>query len=83
MLKLLLDRGADPNRDDGQGISPLMWASNKPEELKLLLTHGAKVNRRGENGMTPMEWALYNCSHDGIPILKGAGAVVHPEKAKR
>src|SRR5204863_9490149 len=57
---LLLDRGADPNRDAGPGnLAPLFLAAGDtdPAILKLLLAHGADPTVEDENGATPLSRA--------------------------
>ena len=44
MMRLLLDRGADPNALDARGWSPLMTALSRPDVLKILLERGADPN---------------------------------------
>ena len=53
MIKLLLERGADANRGDGNGFTPLMAASMKGcdrEVMKLLIGAGAKVGATNAMG---------------------------------
>src|SRR5690242_5374098 len=53
-LKLLLDRGANPNATVGNGANALMWAMPDLEKARLLVSHGADVNARSTNlGRTP------------------------------
>src|SRR5437016_2265620 len=55
-VRLLLDRGADPNRGAGPGsLAPLLLAAGDtdPAILKLLLAHGADPTVEDENGATP------------------------------
>jgi hypothetical protein len=47
IVRLLLERGADPNKKDSfYGATPMSWASNKGnvEVARLLIEHGAKVD---------------------------------------
>ena len=56
-VRLLLDRGADPNRGAGPGsVAPLFLAAGDtdPTILKLLLAHGADPTVEDENGVTPL-----------------------------
>ncbi len=60
-VRLLLDRGADPNRGAGQGsLTPLLLAAGDtdPASLKLLLAHGADPAVEDEHGATPLSHAV-------------------------
>jgi ankyrin repeat protein len=60
-VRLLLDRGADPNRAAGRGSPPpLMLAAGDtdPSILKLLLAHGADPAVEDAAGATPMSRAV-------------------------
>lgn len=60
-VRLLLDRGADPNRSAGQrSLKPLFLAAGDPDPttLKLLLAHGADPTIEDENGATPLARAV-------------------------
>jgi len=59
--RLLLDRGADPNRRAGpETLTPLLLAAGDtdPTILTLLLAHGADPTVEGENGVTPLSRAV-------------------------
>ena len=61
VVRLLLDRGADPNRGTGPGsVTPLLLAAGDtdPASLNLLLAHGADPAVEGENGVTPLARAV-------------------------
>jgi ankyrin repeat protein len=60
-VRLLLDRGADPNRGAGPGtLTPLLLAAGDtdPTFVNLLLAHGADPTVEGENGITPLSRAV-------------------------
>jgi ankyrin repeat protein len=60
-VRLLLDRGADPNRGAGAGtLTPLLLAAGDtdPSFVSLLLAHGADPTIEGENGVTPLSRAV-------------------------
>ena len=60
-VRLLLDRGADPNRGAGPGSpAPLLLAAGDtdPAILNLLLAHGADPTVEDEHGATPLSRAV-------------------------
>ena len=60
-VRLLLDRGADPNRGAGPAsVKPLLLAAGDtdPTILRLLLAHGADPTIEDENGATPLSRAV-------------------------
>ena len=84
LVKLLLERGADANRGDGNGFTPLMAASMKGcdrEVMKLLIVAGAKVGATNPMGISAFDMGLY-FGHDGLEELIAAGYRLPPEKAK-
>ncbi|MGI9075412.1 MAG: ankyrin repeat domain-containing protein [Bryobacteraceae bacterium] len=74
-MKLLLDRGADPNTKNAFGATALMWAAGDIEKVRLLVRKGADVNARSNMGRTALIIAVF---HDGsfeiakLLIEKGA-----------
>ncbi len=60
-VRLLLDRGADPNRVAGPNApAPLLLAAGDtdPTFVQLLLAHGADPTVEGEDGVTPLSRAV-------------------------
>ena len=53
-VRLLLDRGADPNIRNHDGASALMWAVHDTTKTRLLLERGAEVDVRSDDGRTPL-----------------------------
>jgi uncharacterized protein len=59
-VRLLLERGADPNRGAGGSLTPLFLAAGDtdPASLTLLLAHGADPSVENEDGATPLSRAV-------------------------
>jgi ankyrin repeat protein len=84
-MKVLLDRGADPNVGDHAGATALMWAIDDIEKVKLLVERGANVNARSADGRTPLMiasgWrggapaARYLLERGANPFVKGPSRV--------
>ena len=53
MMRLLLERDADPNAKNVFGATALMWVADDFEKAKLLIDASADVNARDEDGYTP------------------------------
>jgi ankyrin repeat protein len=79
LVKLLLDRGANPNVTNTAGATPLMWAIPNLAKVKVLLEHGADVNARSENlKRTPLLVAAsYPGSVEVLKLLLSKGADLH------
>ena len=86
-VRQLLELGADPNHDDGDGFPPLIAALskltphpgawNRPdvlEVIELLLQHGADPNQRGFNDWTALHMAVAERSLPAVEVLLRAGA---------
>ena len=77
IVLLLLAKGANPNSQDRQGRTPLMWAAKKgrPEETKLLLAASQIMpNRSDRFGLSPLAQAV-KCGNDVIVRL----LLAHPD----
>jgi HEAT repeat protein len=83
-VKLLLERGADPNGADANGNTPLMAAAMHGcdrELMKMLIKAGAKIDAKNQSGLTPFESGLY-FGHDGLEEIIAAGYRLPPDKVK-
>jgi ankyrin repeat protein/mono/diheme cytochrome c family protein len=61
MMKLLLDKGADPNAQNRRKSTPMHWAIQAEAKVRLLLERGAKVETKQVEGRT----ALYQAASLG------------------
>ena len=54
MIKYLIEHGADINKENNNGGTPLMFASKNENKtlIKYLVDHGANVNIKLDNGKT-------------------------------
>ena len=83
-VKLLLERGADPNGSDVNGNTALMAAASHGcdrELTRMLIKAGARVDAKNKAGLTPFEMGLI-WGHDGLEEIIAAGYRLPPEKAK-
>jgi len=70
LVKLFLEKGADPNCNDG--MTPLMVAAKNstPEIIRLLLDYGADKNCKSNEGKTAYDYAVEFNRKDNIPLLE-------------
>jgi ankyrin repeat protein len=75
-LRSLLQKGANVNATEGDGMTALHWASYRDdmESADLLLRAGAKVNAANDLGVTPLWTACENGSDAMVRRLLAAGA---------
>src|SRR5262249_916657 len=76
VVRLLLDRGADPNATETtNGETALMWAvaENHAEAAKLLIAHGASINVRSRT----LEYAQDRFGLEGVVTILPPGSL-HP-----
>ena len=70
MVKLLLDKGADPN-PGGEGRTPLSWAVEKGNEnmVRLLLAKGANINAQDHHGVSALHTAVQAMQKNTMSLL--------------
>jgi ankyrin repeat protein len=82
VVRILIDYDpADINARDGQGWTPLHWASDgryfkDGSVLRLLLDHGADINVRDRSGWTPLHEASSEGALEVVRLLLERGAKV-------
>lgn len=57
LVKALLDKGADVNAVNLDGITPLIWGIHDDAIAALLIDRGADVNAASDSGVTPLQAA--------------------------
>ena len=72
-LRLLLGHGADANKSDHRGFSPIHSVKSLPS-LKVLLDHNADVMSKTEVGATPLHFTSRYGRHDMIEPMVQAHA---------
>ncbi|MEV7623401.1 ankyrin repeat domain-containing protein [Actinoplanes sp. NPDC089786] len=60
IIDLLIAAGADPDEEDSDGHTPLMYAARdmNPTGVERLVAAGADVNREAKSGSTAIMWAV-------------------------
>jgi ankyrin repeat protein len=77
MMRLLLNRGADPNRTDNAGATALIWSAGDIQKIRLLLDRGADPKIRTKGGRTALHVAaMYDGGYDAVKLLVERGAEV-------
>lgn len=80
-LRYLIQKGANPNIQDGLGNTPMMIAVNNgwDEGVEILVTYHANVNLPNNSGETPLIRAVQLRKKDLVVALLAAGA--DPDRA--
>lgn len=78
VVKLLLERGADPNAVDDFGYTPIYAAINSGEYeiLKLLVQAGAKIDHVSNDGLSVLEFAEEKRNTEIVEFLKSLSSKV-------
>ena len=74
VLKMLLDGGAQPDKEDDEGRTPLHYAvlhswHYREEKVKLLLERGADRHKADKWGKTPLQLATEKGYKDVAQLL--------------
>ena len=75
---VLLEHGADPNRPDGRGKTPVLLAasSGKAATLAQLLKHGGDASVKSRDGHTLLQTAAKSGQPDAVEYLLKTGATL-------
>ena len=78
MVRLLLDRGADPNVQNGEGDTPLIcatkYAGGHAATVKLLVEGGTDLMIKDKDGKTALDYAKAKGQQKAIEILEQTGS---------
>lgn len=65
-MKLLLEKGADPNAKNNLGETALTWSVHDIDRVRLLVDHGADINSATLQGNTPLLAACVGSGQSAI-----------------
>ena len=72
VVRCLLDKGADVNKQNRRGWTALHWASlnNHTDVMRMLLQHGARKDIKNESGRTPIDSARRRNRKEAFDLLE-------------
>jgi ankyrin repeat protein len=74
VMRILLERGADPNVQNSQGDTPLICATKfsggRPATVKMLVEAGTDLALRDDKGRTALDYAKAKDQQDAIALLE-------------
>jgi ankyrin repeat protein len=77
-VRILIERGADPDARSSRGVTPLMVAADADHPnaamVRLLLDKGKDLNARDDRGRTALDWAMMQGETEAARLLRDAGA---------
>jgi len=84
LVKLMLEKGADPSVVDMMGFTPLQEATyfGHTDIVKLFLDRGAPVDTQDESGLTLLQYAASGAHTDLVQLLLDRGADVNHRDKK-
>lgn len=76
MADLLIRLGAKMEAQDGDGFTPLIYASwkGKAKVMEFLISHGAAINAQNKDGFTPLAKATAGRQPEAVRLLLRHGA---------
>ena len=84
MMELLLKKGANPNLQNADGETALMWSLHDIEKVKLLIDKGANVNLKTKHGNTAFLIACVGSNqYELVKLLMDHGANVFERNGKK
>ena len=76
MVRLLLERGADPNMQNGEGDTPLIcatkYAGGHAATVRLLVEAGTDLTIKDNNSKTALDYAKAKGQQEAIALLENA-----------
>lgn len=69
LLRFILDRGANPNARDSQGMTPLMWQPSYAT-TEVLLAHGADPNAADNDGESVLTCVVWRGDEEALRLAR-------------